>query len=151
MICSELDQIIKEARLNLKRIEKLAFSCLRKLGINPDDWDGKAYLVRRSNGKSEYASLEIYVGWKRKVIGLGRIEKFSKEKLYQVMNRRFGCSPDEVDALLLFRFLKEHYAKLDTAQYHLRRFHEIIEDLNKEFSIDSLIESLKPGEILVWR
>ncbi len=151
MICLELNKLLRESRMNLERIKKLAFSCLKKLGIDTSEWSGRAYLVRRSNGRSEYASLEIYVGWKRRVIGLGRIEGFDKEKLYSVMNKRFGCSPDEVDALLLYRFLKEYYEKLDTAEYHLRRFHEIINDLTMEFSIDSLIESIKSREITIWR
>jgi len=152
MLCKELNDLLKEARMNLEHIKKLAFSCIRKIGIDPEEWDGRAYLIRRSNGKAEYASLEIYVdSWRRKVIGLGRLDKFNKEKLYRIMKTRFGCTADEVNALLLYRFLKQQYDKLDTAEYHLRRFYEIIQDLNKDLSIDELVEYISgTREVLVW-
>ena len=141
-----IESLVQHYDSFLSRSRDLAYQAARKLGC-PDWIEGMAYNQRltKKNGRS-YAVLVLYrESGSRRVISLGPIEKFSKDRLYEVLKEKYGLTREEVNALLYVRFLKDMTRVLDRLKYHATRVLELSNDIkdNPEEFIDNLINQVK--------
>lgn len=137
------------------RYRTLAHSAAAKLGA-PDWIEGMAYVQRltKKNGKS-YVVLELYrESGSRRKIGLGPLEGFSRERMYKVLNERFDLTKDEVDALLIVRYLKDLNRVLERLRYHVERVIELSKNIDVDIDrfINNTINQVKTDYrvAMVW-